>query len=61
MAAQYNDAAISLQWSVHNDDITHNDDMNDFNGHNETAEMRVHRKSLKFRLWFLGTQVRTQQ
>ena len=37
---RHNDAAISLQWSVHNDDITHNDDiiddMNDFNGHNET-------------------------
>ena len=34
--------------------------MDVFNGFNETAEMTVHRKSLKFRLWFLGTQLRTQ-
>ena len=39
---RHNDAAISLQWSAHNDDII--DDMDDFNGHNGTAEMTVYRK-----------------
>ena len=28
--------------------------MDDFNGYNETAEMTVYKKSLKFRMWFLG-------